>query len=419
MNSSHQPIATNCNSLQTSFEDVEELKEYHAGFDIGYGVASSVISLTRDPQVDTQQYAVVVRRMLEAAWTVFRSIENHLAAGGFDRVYVFNGRFAVTRAVLRACQQAGVDCFIHERGCTQGTTFSARTPRRTTSTTSPKTCGAIGRPPGRNPTASKSPATGTTPVLQGRAIFVLLADNKLHGCRAIGTLADTTSRYSSRRKTSSPRSARCGKNPLYESQVAGLRAIIESLTPDPGNVHLYLRIHPNLARVQNEQTRDLAKLHAPFFTAIPAADPVSTYALLREADTVLTFGSTVGIEAVYWGTPAVLAGKSRYRDFGVTYNPQTHEEVIDLLRRPLQPHPIEPALVYAYYWATYGIPFRYFESEGFYQGRFKGRRIIPAPLDRAKMAVLSVAFPSRLLRRARKALAHGVLALRNQFRRAA
>ena len=34
-----------------------------------------------------------------------------------DRVYVFNGRFAAMRAVLRACQRMNVDCYIHERGC--------------------------------------------------------------------------------------------------------------------------------------------------------------------------------------------------------------------------------------------------------------------------------------------------------------
>ena len=32
------------------------------------------------------------------------------------RVYVFNGRFAPVRAVLRACQSREVTCYVHERG---------------------------------------------------------------------------------------------------------------------------------------------------------------------------------------------------------------------------------------------------------------------------------------------------------------
>ena len=100
---------------------------------------------------------------------------------------------------------------------------------------------------------------------------------------------------------------------------------------------LYLRVHPNLAGVDNRQTQQIAQLDSPLMTVIPADDPTSTYALLRHADTVLSYGSTVGIEAVYWGIPSVLAGASFYRDLGGTYNPATHAELVALLRRRSQP----------------------------------------------------------------------------------
>jgi hypothetical protein len=89
------------------------------------------------------------------------------------------------------------------------------------------------------------------------------------------------------------------------------------------------------------------------------------------------------------------------------------------LRRKLPPKDIEPALAYAYYWATYGEPFKYFEPDGFYEGRFKGQRIAPSPLVRAKMAALSIVFPARLARSMRRLISHGYLSVKNRLRRAA
>ncbi len=86
-------------------------------FDIGYAALSSLISKVRDPEPDLAAHASLLRGLLRSAWTVHRSMIHYLETHAVDRAYVFNGRFAPMRAVLRACQEKAVDCYTHERGC--------------------------------------------------------------------------------------------------------------------------------------------------------------------------------------------------------------------------------------------------------------------------------------------------------------
>ena len=151
---------------------------------------------------------------------------------------------------------------------------------------------------------------------------------------------------------------------------------MRSLEADHDDLHCYLRMHPNLKGVDNKHTRELYDLRREFFEIIPPDDPVSTYALIKHADKVLTFGSTVGIEAVFWGTPSIHAGRSYYQDLEGTYNPGSHEELITMLKADLPPKDRTAALVYGYYFSTFGIPFKYFRATGVKSGQFKGQTIV-------------------------------------------
>jgi hypothetical protein len=179
-------------------------------------------------------------------------------------------------------------------------------------------------------------------------------------------------------------------NPLYRSQHDGLQQILRSLGEHPSDLHLYIRVHPNLRFVNTNQTRGLTQLKSPHMTIIPADDPVCTYGLMRNCEKVLTFGSTTGIEAVYWGRPSVLAGMSYYREMNATYNPQSHDELMNLLRADLEPHAQLPALKYGFYQATFGRPYAYYAPETRYEGLFNGQRVRPTGSSMAKSRVVKL-----------------------------
>lgn len=365
-------------SIQKKFATVAELKGFYIEkFDIGMSVASSIISLTRDPELDPSVLDDMVSRFLVAALSVYRSLQNYLDENPVDCVYVFNGRFAPFRAVLRACQSRGVTCYVHERGhdihhYTLDTNTTAHDLAHMRQQIREQWERAAGDPR-RNEIAEKYYLERSNGVVQAWYSFVgrqrqdLLPTSWNPAKKNVAIFNSSEDEYAATDAQ--------WNNPLYGNQLEGLQRIVRSLEGDHDDLHVYLRIHPNLIGVNNKHTMALYDLRRDFFEIIPPDDPVSTYALIKHADKVLTFGSTVGIEAVFWGTPSIHAGRSYYHHLGGTYNACSHEEVIALLKADLPPKDRTAALVYGYYLNTYGIPFKYFQATGIAEGRFKGQTI--------------------------------------------
>ena len=403
--------------LPTQFESHEELTRLYVGqFDIGYAALSSLISQARDPEADLTAHALLLRGLLRAAWAVHRSMCRYLDTHTVDRVYVFNGRFAPMRAVLRACEEKAVEYCTHERGSdlARYTLFPNMSihDHESIARLILDTWNAARADPDREQVArnwyeSRVRGGGDIDFSRGQQRTRLPSgwDGDKRNITIFVSSEDEFAGISDD-----------WLNPIYESQNAGLRAIIESLRADLRNIHLYIRSHPHLSLIDNTQTRALAELKTPFVTVIPPADPVDTYELMRSSACVLTFGSTTGIEAAYWGVPSILVGIAFYRNFGITYNPATNNELIRMLHTDLQPKPIEPALAYGYFWSTFGVPFKYFTADGFYSGRFKGVRVRPSLRALIRMGLLRVIYPQRVIRHLRRTVTKRVRIVRNKLR---
>lgn len=126
---------------------------------------------------------------------------------------------------------------------------------------------------------------------------------------------------------------------------------IEYMLRNTSDIHFYLRIHPNLRGVlhmEHMKLYDLAKYDN--ITIIPPESEVSTYALMEVCEKVVTFGSTMGVEATYWGKPSILLGRSLYENLDVCYNVRDKEELIILLNTTnLEPKNKLGALKYSYF----------------------------------------------------------------------
>ncbi len=362
-------------SLQRLLRDptlLNDLTSFHLdGFDLGEAVMSCMISVFRDPAVNPAQHETMARNLAVGTMSAFYSLRNVLAAEPVDRVYVQGGRFSEVRAVLRACQQRGVECLVTEVGSTinryeiyENSYFH--------------NLAYIEKDMWRYWNQAADPAERER-----------VADH-FYQSRTQGVEWDFYSFVASQKQgllppdfdpeqhnvaifnSSEDEFAAIGKdfrNPIYRDQLDGLRRIRADLDHLPGDVKLYLRIHPNLSRVP-KLTAPLLELDAPRFRVIPPDSPVSTYGLMRGCRKVLTFGSTTGIEAVYWGKPSILAGVGFYQSLGGNYVAKNHDEVMQLLGADLKPKDKQAAIVYGYWWATFGIPFKHYQAERMWAGQF-------------------------------------------------
>ena len=144
-----------------------------------------------------------------------------------------------------------------------------------------------------------------------------------------------------------------------------------------------VRMHPNSAGTRSDFTKRLSRLQYPFLRVIAPEEKLDSYALLQTAQKVLTWGSTIGIEAAYWGIPSIVAGWGEYMALGSTYNPTSHAELMDLLLGHLEPKPIAGAIDYGFYAKNFGTPLKYVTPWGPFFALFKGKPIRPAHLNKA------------------------------------
>ena len=126
-----------------------------------------------------------------------------------------------------------------------------------------------------------------------------------------------------------------------------------------------LRIHPNLKFIDNTQNKDLLRLKTlKNLIIIEAHSPIRSYSLLDKSDKIITFGSTIGVEACYYGKLVICLGLSFYEHLDVAYIPKNKEELYSYIdNKELLPKPKENALPYGYWFNSFGEPYTNFLSK--------------------------------------------------------
>ena len=122
------------------------------------------------------------------------------------------------------------------------------------------------------------------------------------------------------------------KEKIFDTQIQGIKFIAQTLI-NRTNVDLYLRIHPNLKNIKYRYHTDLLKLSDEYknITVISGDSKISSYDLMRGADKIIVFGSTMGVESAYSKKVVINLAGALYKYLNVTYNPKTKEDLCNLL----------------------------------------------------------------------------------------
>jgi hypothetical protein len=82
--------------------------------------------------------------------------------------------------------------------------------------------------------------------------------------------------------------------------------------------HLYIRLHPNLATKSHQERNRWSRLHSTrYSTVIQPGDEFSSYELLKKAKGVISYGSTIGLEAAYHLVPSAILADCWYDELQV------------------------------------------------------------------------------------------------------
>jgi hypothetical protein len=376
------------------FKNVAEIKAFEfENTDLGMAVASSLISALRDANVDTDVHHEYINKIFRSALKVYFSFKRTLANNRPDVVYMFNGRFANLRVVMRLCELNNIPFRIHERGSNKHKymVYENHLPHNV------KAIIKLVEKAWENETDTMASEKIASDFYTGRKMgteqswfsFVagqekdVLPDNWNPNVRNIVIFNSSEDEF-----------AAIGSdfvNDVFSSQMECFRYIIEAFKGRE-DIAVYVRMHPNLKGVRDRSTVEMLELGAPNFTVIAPESPISTYKLIDECDVVVSFGSNTGIEATFWGKPSILVGNTFYKALDVTYNTENQPHLITLLLTVNEPKPKIGTLKYGYFMATYGTDFKHYKAKELFDGEFKGVRIRPTEplLKRIKNKIKSL-----------------------------
>lgn len=373
----------NLSYIKTSFNSIEELRLYKIdNFDIGMAVLSTLISYARSPYIKVEDYQDYIKRSIEAAAITYFALRDYLATHKFERFYIFNGRFSIERAAMRACEYHNQPFYIHERGCDMNhyEIFHQSLPHSISYTT--KQINDYWEKHDDIDLKCKR----AHEFFNSRLNNISKSWTTFLDLQKYGLLPDSwdKSQYNIVIFTSSENEyVAIGdewKQTIFDSQISGIKELYDLLKEYMinDNIRVYIRMHPNLVNYKPEYEYVASALSSlkDYFYIIEPESEISSYSLLLACDKVLTFGSSMGFEATYYGKPSILLSSSFYMYMDVAYLPRTKKEALDLiLDRHLQPKSKLNAIKIGYYMESFGIKYKYYKPNSLFSGTFEGNWI--------------------------------------------
>ena len=401
LKSGHKWLGTDRSSLKSMYnvsnEDINTIYELMSkpincwddlrfievdGDDVGEAAFSELVTLLRETQPNFEKYIGIAMLLLENALITHFSIKNHLEEEKPDKFILFNGRISAYRPALRVGVSMGINTKVFE--------VHPNFARYTLTDMS----------------YPHNPYVFSKQILLAYKLSTIIEDNKYkiasnwYNERENGGTGKQFSFTHKQKKGYGIKSLKEdsrfkvgifvssedelfviaeSKSPFYKDQNSAIAQITDDLNDE--DILFIIRAHPNLKGLNNTQMEKLPEVCSSRnnIKYIPPESKVSTYELIDACDVVLVFGSTVGIEAVHKGKPTILMGQAVYKGFGGTIEPDSHEELIKILKEsaelghvPKQYVPSDEATqraatIYAFGLMEFGITQQYQKPKNFHK----------------------------------------------------
>ena len=362
------------NLILPEFQTLDELKNFkYENYSAGMACASSLISHLRLSRPCVDEHKRLIKTILISGISTYEYTRSLLRRQEPDLVYLFNGRFSNNRAILEAAIELNVPYMIHERGANK-TKYSIY-PHM------PHNMGMVAKrissawqeapdDEAKNQLGREFYIKNRSGIEQGWTSFTSeqvkgkTLDVALNGRRLISYFSSSDDEY-----------AAVGDIVDWGSWRDQLNAVesLINIVGDRRDLFLVIRMHPHKRHKHKDDLVPWWNLRLPENVCIlKPDDSVDSYALIERSDAVITCGSTIGIEAVFWGVPSICIGPCFYGNLDAVYLPRNPSELQRLLEQDALIADPAKTLPYGYYLTTFGEKFVHYEPESLFSGRFLG-----------------------------------------------
>jgi hypothetical protein len=362
-------------SLPNAINDINSLKKLKVdSYNIGYAIASSLANKLDETSFEDCKEQISL--LFSEGYSFYEYIKRIIIGYNINKGYIFNARFCFSRAFFDAFLEKSITVYNHDRGATlykydilENKLFHdiSEYTKRVNALWDKEQDISLKKNIADDFFKKRyfGKSTNYISFTNEQDIRKLPEDvNMYKKIVVFFTSSDFEFNYTSDEYTYK----------FYNSQSDGIMKIVDSLK-NCSDIGIYVREHPNQRNRNNKQRTALKEIHADNFHLIPAESEISSYALLTKANVVITFNSTMGIEATYWGIPSILCSNAIYEKFNIVYQPSSHEEVIKMILFDLKPIVSDDVFKYGYYNSISGIDFKYYKPIDFTQGLFLNKNL--------------------------------------------
>jgi len=358
----------------------ELLNLEYQGLNIGRGIASSLISLFREPEVLTiKDIHALIEENIFMSIKVIENFRRRILEFQPESVYIFNGRFAEVHPLVSLCKSIELDFYTYETAYNRNKYIIRKNTTVHNIKGFQKELFSF-----ENEIPEKEIINKATTILEGRQK---------------GEQGQVFNYLTMQENGSLPKNFDPSKNnvsifnssedemkviadwvvDMYSSQGDAVQRILNHYKGNAG-IHFYVRIHPNLRGVNNSQIQEIKSLSAANLTIIHAEETIDTYALIKASDKVITFGSTVGVEASFLQKPSILLGSAFYKGLGCVFEPKSLTDLFALIDSTSLVSKSNSIKVFSYIYTIFhrGIQTSNFTYLRVNNALFKGLKMKPA-----------------------------------------
>lgn len=338
----------------------------YTDFEVGEAVLSPYISKTRDRIFEQNSDQVILKKLAYNSIISYDSIKRFIIKENIEKVLLFNGRWDLYRAAMSAARSNNVEVEIFEnyRAGGYSENFGNNLPHNITNKVK------LIEEHWDNNSNDKEKFQIADDFFYRKKKGEALIDRSYTTKQVKGKLPlglDQNKKTFVLFNSSDDEFAAVGKefdNPFFKDQVEGILFLNDYFVKHP-EYQLIIRMHPNLTGLVKEYLSPLYALENRNSNVllIRPEDDIDSYQLMDASDTVISFGSTAGLEAAYWGKPVILLGKCFYFYANVSYVPNSVNEIHELIEANLQPLERLNTIKFAYYFATGGSKTKYYHND--------------------------------------------------------
>ncbi|MFB9866127.1 capsular polysaccharide export protein, LipB/KpsS family [Vreelandella sulfidaeris] len=128
---------------------------------------------------------------------------------------------------------------------------------------------------------------------------------------------------------------------------------------------LVIRLHPNQERICTKDYKYWHTLSGKNVVLIPSSSKIDSYDLINRSSKVITFLSTIGIEATRASIPSITLGNPIYKGLDAVYEPTNIEQLNYLLENDIKTKKKENTTPYGYYNLKQGPSLDFLPHTGF------------------------------------------------------